>query len=114
VKERPESGCQSVEVIPLAGGLTPNGQRRGTFQGTTGTLVIHPSLYNATPQFLLRFSTHTKLSSYYHPLMPSKQVTDNDNAVYTTSNGAPVARPYAAEKIGIHGPLLLQGPYRRP
>jgi hypothetical protein len=44
--------------------------------------------------------------------MPSKQVTDNDNAVYTTSNGAPVARPYAAEKIGLHGPLLLQGPCR--
>ncbi|KAH9991973.1 catalase [Russula compacta] len=40
--------------------------------------------------------------------MPSKQVTNNDNAVYTTSNGAPVARPYAAEKIGLHGPLLLQ------
>jgi catalase len=44
--------------------------------------------------------------------MPSKQVTDDDNAVYTTSNGAPVARPYASEKIGIHGPLLLQGPCR--
>lgn len=42
--------------------------------------------------------------------MPSKQVTNNDNAVYTTSNGAPVARPYAAEKISLHGPLLLQGP----
>ena len=41
--------------------------------------------------------------------MPSKQVTNNDNAVYTTSNGAPVARPYAAEKISPHGPLLLQG-----
>ncbi|KAI0300094.1 catalase [Multifurca ochricompacta] len=40
--------------------------------------------------------------------MPSKQVTNNDNALYTTSNGAPVARPYAAEKIGVHGPLLLQ------
>jgi len=38
--------------------------------------------------------------------MPSKQVANNDNAVYTTSNGAPVARPYASEKIGIHGPLL--------
>jgi catalase len=44
--------------------------------------------------------------------MPSKQVTDNDNAVYTTSNGAPVAQPYAAEKIGVHGPLFLQGPCR--
>jgi len=42
--------------------------------------------------------------------MPSKEVTNNDNAVYTTSNGAPVAQPYAAEKLGIHGPLLLQGP----
>jgi catalase len=41
--------------------------------------------------------------------MPSEQVTDNDNALYTTSNGAPASRPYAAEKIGTHGPLLLQG-----
>ncbi|KAI9436154.1 catalase [Russula earlei] len=40
--------------------------------------------------------------------MASKQITNNENAVYTTSNGAPVARPYAAEKIGLHGPLLLQ------
>ncbi|KAH9160944.1 catalase [Lactarius sanguifluus] len=40
--------------------------------------------------------------------MPSKQVSNNDNAVYTTSNGAPVAHPYAAEKVGDHGPLLLQ------
>ncbi|KAI0288313.1 catalase [Russula brevipes] len=40
--------------------------------------------------------------------MPSKQVTNDDNQVYTTSNGAPVARPYAAEKVGLHGPLLLQ------
>ncbi|KAH9960660.1 catalase [Russula dissimulans] len=40
--------------------------------------------------------------------MPSKQVTNNDNAVYTTSNGAPVGQPYAAEKISLHGPLLLQ------
>jgi len=42
--------------------------------------------------------------------MPSQQVlTTPDNAVYTTSNGAPVARPYAAQKIGFNGPLLLQG-----
>lgn len=41
--------------------------------------------------------------------MPSSQVTNNDNAVYTTSNGAPVARPYAAERVGTDGPLLLQG-----
>lgn len=40
--------------------------------------------------------------------MPSKQVANTDNAVYTTSNGAPVAQPYAAEKIGTHGPLFLQ------
>ncbi|KAI9454209.1 catalase [Russula earlei] len=39
--------------------------------------------------------------------MASKQVT-NDNPVYTTSNGAPVAHPYPVEKIGLHGPLLLQ------
>ncbi|KAF8737448.1 hypothetical protein AX14_012838 [Amanita brunnescens Koide BX004] len=27
---------------------------------------------------------------------------------YTTSNGAPVAEPYAAQRAGLHGPLLLQ------
>ncbi|KAI0271274.1 catalase [Gloeopeniophorella convolvens] len=41
--------------------------------------------------------------------MPSKQVlVSKDDALYTTSNGAPVARPYAAERLGINGPLLLQ------
>ncbi|KAI0051611.1 catalase [Auriscalpium vulgare] len=41
--------------------------------------------------------------------MPSQQVFDSkDGAVYTTSNGAPVARPYASQKIGVTGPLLLQ------
>ena len=44
--------------------------------------------------------------------MPSKQVTNNDNGLYTTSNGAPVAQPYAAEKVGVHGPLFLQGQCR--
>jgi hypothetical protein len=28
---------------------------------------------------------------------------------YTTSNGAPVSEPYAAQRAGINGPLLLQG-----
>lgn len=28
--------------------------------------------------------------------------------VYTTSNGAPVSEPYAAQRAGINGPLLLQ------
>ena len=32
--------------------------------------------------------------------------------VYTTSNGAPVGEPYAAQRIGTTGPLLLQGRYR--
>lgn len=42
--------------------------------------------------------------------MPSQQVHNTkDGAVYTTSNGAPVGEPYAAEKIGFNGPLLLQG-----
>jgi catalase len=42
--------------------------------------------------------------------MPSQQVFNNkDGAVYTTSNGAIVAEPYAAERIGQIGPLLLQG-----
>ncbi|KAI0320480.1 catalase [Amylostereum chailletii] len=41
--------------------------------------------------------------------MPSQQVFDSkDGALYTTSNGAPVSRPYAAQKIGVTGPLLLQ------
>ncbi|OAX41211.1 catalase-domain-containing protein [Rhizopogon vinicolor AM-OR11-026] len=41
--------------------------------------------------------------------MPSKQVFEaTDGAVYTTSNGAPVAHPYAAERVGPFGPLLLQ------
>ena len=42
--------------------------------------------------------------------MPSAQVfNQKDEAVYTTSNGAPVAEPYAAERVGSIGPLLLQG-----
>ncbi|KAK0451277.1 catalase [Desarmillaria tabescens] len=41
--------------------------------------------------------------------MPSKQVFSTpDNALYTTSNGAPVSEPYAAQRAGINGPLLLQ------
>ena len=42
--------------------------------------------------------------------MPSQQVfKTQDNALYTTSTGAPVAQPYAAQRIGKIGPLLLQG-----
>lgn len=42
--------------------------------------------------------------------MPSKQVWENkDGAVYTTSNGAPVSEPYAYQRAGVNGPLLLQG-----
>ncbi|KAG2097734.1 catalase-like domain-containing protein [Suillus discolor] len=41
--------------------------------------------------------------------MPSPQVfAATDGAVYTTSNGAPVAHPLAAERVGPVGPLLLQ------
>ncbi|KIY44913.1 catalase [Fistulina hepatica ATCC 64428] len=41
--------------------------------------------------------------------MPSQQVfTTKDEAVYTTSNGAPVSEPYAAQRAGLTGPLLLQ------
>ncbi|EIW78857.1 catalase [Coniophora puteana RWD-64-598 SS2] len=41
--------------------------------------------------------------------MPSKQVFSNkDGANYTTSNGAPIAEPYAAQRAGQIGPLLLQ------
>ncbi|KAF8634071.1 hypothetical protein AX17_004333 [Amanita inopinata Kibby_2008] len=41
--------------------------------------------------------------------MPSQQVFNSkDGAVYTTSSGAPVSEPYAAQRAGLHGPLLLQ------
>ncbi|KAI6130936.1 catalase [Pisolithus croceorrhizus] len=41
--------------------------------------------------------------------MPSQQVfRTKDNAVYTTSTGAPIAEPYAAQRIATLGPLLLQ------
>ncbi|KAG5645940.1 hypothetical protein DXG03_004730 [Asterophora parasitica] len=44
--------------------------------------------------------------------MPSAQVINNkDGAIYTTSNGAPVNEPYAAQRAGILGPLLLQDFY---
>ena len=47
--------------------------------------------------------------------MPSAQVVNSkDGATYTTSNGAAVAEPYAAQRIGTVGPLLLQGLYRSP
>lgn len=42
--------------------------------------------------------------------MPTKEALEaQDHAVFTTSNGAPVAEPYAAQRIGLNGPLLLQG-----
>ncbi|KIM54700.1 hypothetical protein SCLCIDRAFT_1221716 [Scleroderma citrinum Foug A] len=41
--------------------------------------------------------------------MSSQQVSNAENgAVYTTSTGAPVAEPYAAQRVGSLGPLLLQ------
>ncbi|KAJ3557034.1 hypothetical protein NM688_g1691 [Phlebia brevispora] len=41
--------------------------------------------------------------------MPSKEaLAAQDNATYTTSNGAPVAEPYAVQRIGLNGPVLLQ------
>ena len=42
--------------------------------------------------------------------MPSNQAAQTeDNAVYTTSNGAPVKEPFASQRAGFNGPLLLQG-----
>lgn len=42
--------------------------------------------------------------------MPSQQViASKDGATYTTSNGAPVNEPYAAQRASTTGPLLLQG-----
>ncbi|KIY61672.1 catalase [Cylindrobasidium torrendii FP15055 ss-10] len=41
--------------------------------------------------------------------MPSQQVfKSQDGATYTTSNGAAVSEPYAAQRVGLNGPLLLQ------
>ncbi|KAF7324817.1 Catalase [Mycena kentingensis (nom. inval.)] len=42
--------------------------------------------------------------------MPSQQVFNSgaESAHYTTSNGAPVVEPYAAQRVGSNGPLLLQ------
>ncbi|KZP13984.1 catalase [Athelia psychrophila] len=41
--------------------------------------------------------------------MPSQQViASKDGATYTTSNGAPVNEPYAAQRASTTGPLLLQ------
>ena len=42
--------------------------------------------------------------------MPSEHVFNNkDGATYTTSNGAPIEVPYAQQRAGQIGPLLLQG-----
>ncbi|KAJ2927975.1 hypothetical protein H1R20_g9129, partial [Candolleomyces eurysporus] len=44
--------------------------------------------------------------------MPAQQVWNTkDGAVYTTSNGAPVNQPYAFQRAGTNGPLLLQDFY---
>ncbi|KIP11279.1 hypothetical protein PHLGIDRAFT_83711 [Phlebiopsis gigantea 11061_1 CR5-6] len=41
--------------------------------------------------------------------MPSQRALEaQDNALFTTSNGAPVAEPYAAQRVAANGPLLLQ------
>lgn len=41
--------------------------------------------------------------------MPSQEIFNQpDGATYTTSQGRPVQEPYAAERIGTNGPLLLQ------
>jgi len=41
--------------------------------------------------------------------MPSAEVFNTkDGATYTTSTGAPVNEPYAQERIGSNGPLLMQ------
>ncbi|KAJ7740953.1 catalase [Mycena maculata] len=42
--------------------------------------------------------------------MPSKTIMTigPESAHYTTSNGAPVSEPYAAQRLGLLGPLLLQ------
>jgi len=78
-------------------------------------LACGTSEFHLTPLYIPSLVAFPgRLLSSHYQTMPSNQVTNNDNAVYTTSNGAPVAQPYAAEKLGNHGPLLLQGPYRLP
>ncbi|EUC67774.1 catalase [Rhizoctonia solani AG-3 Rhs1AP] len=53
--------------------------------------------------------TTIRLPSSLSLIMPTQQVIDNkDGAVYTTSSGAPYSEPYEAQRIGHHGPLLLQ------
>ena len=72
---------------------------------------LYKGLAQGRPPFLSRLP-----ASQFHISaslkMPSKRALEaQDNAVFTTSNGAPVAEPYAAQRIGFHGPLLLQGEY---
>jgi len=41
--------------------------------------------------------------------MPTQKIFDTtDGATYTTSSGAPVQEPYAAERVSFNGPLALQ------
>ena len=40
--------------------------------------------------------------------LPSIDDGAKRHSVYTTSNGCPVLNPHGAQRIGSHGPLLLQ------
>ena len=69
--------------------------------------LIPSSLFPSTP-LCYRFCTLA------NEQMPSLQASQTqDNAIYTTSNGAPVKEPHASQRVGSNGPLLLQGVFYR-
>ncbi|KAI0319685.1 catalase [Amylostereum chailletii] len=41
-------------------------------------------------------------------MSPQPTFNPTEGGIYTTSNGAPVSEPYAAQRMGSNGPLLLQ------
>lgn len=43
-----------------------------------------------------------------HKTYMEDATTSSEQAVYTTSNGAPYAHPYESQRAGENGPLLLQ------
>ena len=74
----------------------------------------HQPCFNSTPStpplYPNVFPSLSSVDTHIAKTMPSQQVFNTkDGALYTASNGAPVAEPYAAEKLTTIGPLLLQG-----
>lgn len=77
--------------------------------------VSHLTLYNVILSHrcnhLLAFLLYPSSSLLFPEMTSNQPIPTKDNAVYTTSNGAPVNEPYAAQRVGPIGPLLLQGMY---